>query len=132
MNPIHNQTVKQKYDMLYDRVSKAIQTGRFSHYTSAKKQGLYNRLKRYERRLKHWGYAVASATALFLCPVSATGQPVAAGTEFLVNTYTTGSQSSPSIAMDSDGDFVIAWTSYGQDGSYVGVYAQRYNSSGVK
>jgi phosphoheptose isomerase len=131
MNPIHNQTVKQKYDMLYDRVSKAIQTGRFGHYTAAKKQGLYNRLKRYERRLKHWGYAVASATALFLSPVSATGQPVAAGTEFLVNTYTNDWQGDPSIAMDSDGDFVIAWMSDGQDGSEDGIYAQRYNSSGV-
>jgi Secretion system C-terminal sorting domain len=131
MNPIHNQTVKQKYDMLYDRVSKAIQTGRFSHYKAAKKQGLYNRLKRYERRLKHWGYAVASATALFLSPVSASGQPVPTGTEFLVNTYTTDDQGFPSIAMDSDGDFVIAWQSDGQYGDFYGIYAQRYNSSGL-
>jgi Secretion system C-terminal sorting domain len=56
---------------------------------------------------------------------------VAQGTEFLVNTYTTSYQGQPSIAMDSDGDFVIAWQSYGQDGNYSGVYAQRYNSSGL-
>ena len=30
-----------------------------------------------------------------------------------------------------DGDFVIAWMSYLQDGSGHGVYAQRYNASGV-
>jgi hypothetical protein len=58
------------------------------------------------------------------------------GTEFKVNTYTTGSQDTPSIAMDNDGDFVISWGSGntsldGQDGSQSGVFAQMYNSSGV-
>jgi len=38
------------------------------------------------------------------------------GPEFLVNTYTTSGQSLPSVAMDADGDFVVAWTSGGQDG----------------
>ena len=33
--------------------------------------------------------------------------------------------------MDSTGDFVIAWDSFGQDGSEDGVYAQRFNSSGT-
>jgi hypothetical protein len=53
------------------------------------------------------------------------------GSEFRVNTYTSGSQVYPSIAMDNGGNFVISWASYGQDGSGGGVYAQRYNSSGV-
>ena len=52
------------------------------------------------------------------------------GSEFLVNTYTTNSQSFPSIAMDSDGDFVITWYGYGQDGPGYDVYAQRYNAAG--
>jgi hypothetical protein len=56
---------------------------------------------------------------------------VAQGSEFQVNTYTTGTQSGSAIAMDSDGDFVIAWQSSGQDGSSNGIYAQRYNSAGV-
>jgi hypothetical protein len=57
----------------------------------------------------------------------------ALGGEFRVNTYTTSSQGSPSIAMDTDGDFVVAWDSYGQEIGAVGfgVYAQRYNSAGV-
>ncbi|MEZ4885306.1 MAG: hypothetical protein R3E32_11310 [Chitinophagales bacterium] len=53
------------------------------------------------------------------------------GSEFLVNTYTTNDQVFSSIGMDSDGDFVIAWTSDGQDGASRGIYAQRYNSSGA-
>lgn len=59
------------------------------------------------------------------------GAGVAQGTEFRVNTFTTGVQASPAVAMDSTGDFVVAWTSYGQDGSYYGVYAQRYNATGA-
>jgi uncharacterized repeat protein (TIGR01451 family) len=53
-----------------------------------------------------------------------------AGIEFLVNTYTTNNQSNPSIAMDADGDFVIAWTDHTQDGSFYGIYAQRYTADG--
>ncbi len=56
---------------------------------------------------------------------------VAQGEEFQVNTYTTGSQQYSSVAMDASGDFVVAWSSYAQDGSGFGVYAQRYNAAGV-
>jgi|GEM_PF-1010260 len=56
---------------------------------------------------------------------------VAQGSEFKVNTFTTNGQTLPSVAMDSNGDFAIAWSSYGQDGSNLGVYAQRFNSSGT-
>jgi Bacterial Ig domain len=55
---------------------------------------------------------------------------VAQGSTFRVNTPQQDNQGAPSIAMDSAGDFVIAWLDGGttQTG---GVYAQRYNSSGV-
>jgi large repetitive protein len=56
---------------------------------------------------------------------------VAAGDEFQVNSFTNNSQSLPSVAMDADGDYVVAWQSYGQDGSSLGIYAQRYDASGV-
>lgn len=55
---------------------------------------------------------------------------VAQGSEFKVNTYTTGDQAFPDVAMDSSGDFVITWQSYDQDGDKLGVYAQRYTSAG--
>jgi phosphoheptose isomerase len=61
---------------------------------------------------------------------NATG--VAQGTGFRVNSHTTSFQRDPSIALDADGDFVVTWQSYLQDGSYWGVYAQRYNAAGVK
>jgi hypothetical protein len=56
---------------------------------------------------------------------------VAQGTEFRVNTYTTNFQVYPAVAMDDGGDFVVAWGSNLQDGSNYGVYAQRYNASGI-
>ncbi|MEX2140632.1 MAG: hypothetical protein WD894_15320, partial [Pirellulales bacterium] len=52
------------------------------------------------------------------------------GAEFQVNTITTDSQSFPSVAMDEAGNFVVTWTSLGQDGSSYGVYGQRYAADG--
>ncbi len=54
----------------------------------------------------------------------------AAGSEFRVNTYTTGNQTLPVVAMDSAGDFVIAWESYGQGGSEFSIYARRFDAAG--
>ena len=64
--------------------------------------------------------------------VKATTFLEAQGTEFLVNSYTTASQENPSIGRLTDGGFVIAWTSWWQDSSSAGVFAQRYNAEGQK
>ena len=53
------------------------------------------------------------------------------GSEFRVNTFTAGSQERAAVAADADGDFVVAWTSYEQDGSDAGIYAQRYTADGT-
>ncbi|MFK7926319.1 MAG: hypothetical protein AB8H47_30510, partial [Bacteroidia bacterium] len=55
--------------------------------------------------------------------------PLAAA--FQVNTYSTGNQYAPAIAMDTSGAFVITWTSYGQDGDGDGIYAQLYLADGT-
>ncbi|MBM4397429.1 MAG: putative metal-binding motif-containing protein, partial [Deltaproteobacteria bacterium] len=49
-----------------------------------------------------------------------------------VNTYTTGDQTRPSVAYFPDGRFVMAWESAGQDGSGLGVYAQRFTAAGER
>ncbi|RZI47492.1 calcium-binding protein [Rickettsiales endosymbiont of Peranema trichophorum] len=54
------------------------------------------------------------------------------GGEFQVNSYTTGNQNAPSITSLSNGNFVVAWGSEGQDGSGAGVYGQRYGADGSK
>ena len=52
------------------------------------------------------------------------------GPEFRVNTYTTGGQLTPTVAVGGGGDFVVAWQSAGQDGSGYGIFAQRYAATG--
>ena len=57
-----------------------------------------------------------------------------------VNQTTAGMQQWSSVALDASGDFVVTWTSYGQDGGgngygagvngENGVYARRFNSDG--
>ncbi|HTT38056.1 MAG TPA: cadherin-like domain-containing protein, partial [Burkholderiales bacterium] len=57
---------------------------------------------------------------------------VAQGSETRVNTTTTDVQHWPAVAMDSNGNFVVTWTSANQDGSGDGIYAQRYDATGAK
>ena len=56
---------------------------------------------------------------------------VAQGSEFQVNTHTANTQSDPAVAALANGDFVVSWESGGQDGSGLGIYAQRYDANGV-
>ena len=64
---------------------------------------------------------------------NAVGQ--AQGNAFEINTYTANNQKWSNVAMDTAGDFVVTWSSYGQEdngqlGSGYGVYARRYDSFG--
>ncbi|MCU0527027.1 MAG: hypothetical protein MUF72_19650 [Elainella sp. Prado103] len=49
--------------------------------------------------------------------------------DFPVNTYVSGRQENPDIAVDPLGNFVITWQSFGQDGDGFGVFARSYNAS---
>ena len=51
------------------------------------------------------------------------------GVEFEMNTYTTGIQFSPNVAMDDQGNFVVAWTSATLSGSK-SVVGQRFDALG--
>lgn len=70
-----------------------------------------------------------SANGVFAQRYSSSGAPL--GPEFRVNTYTSGQQVWPSVAVDPTGAFVVAWQSEDQDGSVDGIFAQRYSSSGA-
>ncbi len=54
-----------------------------------------------------------------------------AGEEFQVNTHWEGTQSAPSVSMQPDGHFVIAWQSRYQDGDGYGIYAQAFRPDGA-
>jgi len=66
-----------------------------------------------------------------LLPAAAWPQGNPMGPEFRVNTYTTSFQASPSVASDSSGNFVVTWAGFAQDGSSIGIFGQRYASSGA-
>lgn len=59
---------------------------------------------------------------------NADGSP--AGAEVRVNATTRGNQFEPAIATNGKGNFVITWSSFGQDGSGYGIYAQLFNVNG--
>src|ERR1700736_590157 len=60
------------------------------------------------------------------------------GPEFRVNTYTHGPQQTfpqtpQAVAMNpATGNYVVTWSSQGQNGSNWNVYAQRYSAAGVR
>jgi hypothetical protein len=53
------------------------------------------------------------------------------GPEFRVNTYTTSFQRYPAVAADAVGNFVVVWESAMAGGSGIGIFGQRFASSGV-
>ena len=54
----------------------------------------------------------------------------AVGTEFQVNTFTTSYQLRGAAAMETDGDFVVVWQSFGQDPDNYGVFGRRFQFAG--
>jgi len=73
-----------------------------------------------------------SGNGVFGQRYDAAGSPV--GGEFQVNSFTPGNQSSPSVAADPAGGFVVVWQSLGypsQDGDGAGIFGQRYDASGT-
>ncbi len=65
-----------------------------------------------------------SSNGVFGRRFSSSGAPL--GGEFQVNTYTTSSQSFPAVAGDTAGNFVVVWSSIGQDGSAGDIFGQRF------
>jgi hypothetical protein len=78
------------------------------------------------------GYQDGSPSSVFAQRFNSAGARV--GVEFKINSYTTGGQTGPRIAMDDDGDFVVAWEGYGKVGEYPaggGIGVKRFSAAGV-
>jgi hypothetical protein len=54
------------------------------------------------------------------------------GTQFRVNTYTTGNQFQPAVASDAAGNFVVVWQSYRQVTLGWSIHGQRFDSTGSR
>ncbi len=59
-----------------------------------------------------------------------TSAGMALGVEFQVNSYTTDLQLSPSVAAESDGDFVVVWHGHTAGPTDYGIAGQRFTSAG--
>lgn len=55
-----------------------------------------------------------------------------AGGEFRVNTHTANRQTAPRLARLADGNLLVLWNSWDQDGHMQGVFGQRLSPTGVK
>ncbi len=55
------------------------------------------------------------------------------GGEFLINSITSGDQTTPAVAMTADGRFTVAWESKGHDNAdgKIGIYARRFAADGT-
>ena len=70
-----------------------------------------------------------SSDGVFARRFDADGNPLSA--EIPINTYTTGAQTSPTVGLDPSGNFVVAWTSEGQDGNGNATVARRFDQTGA-
>lgn len=89
----------------------------------------------FRRSVKRSAALVFSMTLLTILIISVVSFMVPGdlvGSEFQVNTYTTGDQISPSVALNASGDFVVVWSSYRQDWGGYCVYVQVLDSLGQK
>jgi len=75
-----------------------------------------------------WTSADADQGGVFAQRFDASGNAV--GSEFAVNSFTSGNQFGPKVSALSDGGFVIAWMSYGPQGTTNSIDGQRYDAAG--
>ena len=67
----------------------------------------------------------ANSQGVFARRFSSSGAALA--NEFQISAYTIGSERNPSVAVDADGEFIVAW----DDGIAKNVFARRFSSAGV-
>jgi hypothetical protein len=75
------------------------------------------------------GITMGAQNGIFAARFDADGEPL--GGELQVNVFTANNQSSPELAIDGDGDFVVVWRSNQQDGDNQGVFARRFVAAGT-
>ncbi len=63
---------------------------------------------------------------IFARRYDSTGAPV--GAEMPVNSWTTGFQESPTVALDTFGNFMVVWESYDQDGDLWGLFGRIFDA----
>ena len=80
--------------------------------------------------MKFYKTLLASYLLLALNSYLVKAQLSTSGGETQINTATTNTQQSPSVAMDSSSRYAIVWEALTDDGDDYGIYAKIYNASG--
>jgi S-layer family protein len=75
-------------------------------------------------------YVLCGVAAVAMSAAPA-GAQVKAGPEFRANSFTTSYQAIPQLSVQPNGDFVVVWQSYEQDGYTYGVFGQRFARDGT-
>ncbi len=81
-----------------------------------------------------WRILGVAVLSLSLCHAARAQVLEPLGGEFQVNSYTTGDQRQPAVAVGPGGEFVVVWHSYGSGGSDndgASVQARRYRADGM-
>lgn len=76
----------------------------------------------WQEKLKNWD--------IFAQRINKDGEKT--GNVFQVNQYSVNDQKFPKTSINKDGNFVIVWQSYLQDGNGSGVYGQKFKANGRK
>src|SRR5258707_306318 len=95
---------------------------------------LMSRARRLRVVVQLFFFASVAAGVTYASTARDTALSISASTnEVKVNTFTTGNQDFPSVAMAANGDFVVAWQDDTTEGAAngVGIYARRYTSDGT-
>jgi hypothetical protein len=77
----------------------------------------------------HSGFEDGAGSGVFARRFDGAG--IAQAVEFQVNAWTQSYQAFGAVDADADGDFVVVWQSFLQDGSGYGVFGRRFNAAGV-
>ena len=85
------------------------------------------------RRGASWshGRSISYASSSFDISARRVSGVTPIGGEFLASSYTLGDQGGPTIAVEQDGDFVIAWESSPPGESVTDIFARRFGASGA-
>jgi phosphoheptose isomerase len=82
------------------------------------------------RTLSALALAVAGMVTSAIAAAPSAPEAIApVGGEFLVNSYTTGRQNKPQVALNPDGSFFVTWQSGDQDGDLGGVFGRQFTAA---
>jgi S-layer family protein len=95
----------------------------------AAERAMRTRRRRYLMSFRSLTGVAAAAAVFIFFPIDASAQ-VKAGPELRANTTTAGGQARSAMAVEPDGDFIVAWHGGGPGDTDYGIFGQRFSRDG--